>query len=318
MNMQKPGRFLPPRPVGRPIHFVAGATGNVGRHLVPELLWNGHHVRALTRKPGQAKLPPQTQLIGGDLTRIETFEQALKGVSGLHLITIGGDDYEPLRNGHAIIAAAVRAGVKRVTVLSDGRDGSVETAARSSGLEWTILQPVELMSNMLGWAHSIRTENIVRGPSGDSSRTMIHESDVASAAAQILMHGGYRNEICRLTGPEALTMHQKVAMLNAVLGRAVRYVEVSEDHTRDMMRRLGMREDVIDYVIAWDSNPPADARVPNHVFENIARRQASTLAEWLAENRSAFELSPIPVHDQDNAALEPAPAEGKRLEDKPA
>lgn len=319
MNMQKPGRFLPPRRAERPTYFIAGATGNVGRHLVPELLWNGHHVRALTRKPGQANLPPQTQLIGGDLTRIETFEQALKGVSGLHLITIGGDDYEPLRNGQAIIAAAVRAGVKRVTVLSDGRNGSVETAVRSSDLEWTILQPVELMSNMLGWAHSVRTENIVRGPSGDSSRTMIHESDVASAAAQILMHGGYRNEICRLTGPQALTMHHKVAMLNAVLGRAVRHVEVSEDHTRDMMRRLGMREDVIDYVIAWDSNPPAEARAPNHVFENIVRRPASTIAEWFAENRSAFELSSVPLHDQNNnASPDPAPAGEKRLEDKPA
>lgn len=302
MNMQRPGSFVARRPADRPVYFVAGATGNVGRHLVPELLWNGHDVRALTRKPMQANLPPRTQLVHGDLNDISTFEDALEGVTGLHLITIGGDDYKPLRNGEAILHAAVKAGVKRVTVLSDGREGSIEKAVRRSGLEWTILKPVELMSNMFGWAHSIKTENIVRGPSGGMAKTMIHESDVASAAAQILMHGGHREEVCRLSGPEALTMHQKVRKLNRVLGRQIRYVQVSEQHTRETMRRLGMREDVIDYVIEWDNNPPAEAREPNHVFENIVRRKPSTLMDWLDENSHAFEPADITLDDIQLAA----------------
>lgn len=303
MKIRKTINHLPLDGSTRQFTFlVAGATGNVGRHLVPELLWNGHQVRALTRKPEQAKLPEGTEIVKGDLTRIETFEHALRGVTGLHLITIGGDDYEPLKNGKAIVDAALRAGVERITVLSDGRQGSVEIAVQASDLEWTILQPVELMSNMLGWAQGIKTENIVRGPAGQIARTMIHESDVASAAAQILVHGGHREEICRLTGPQALTMHQKVAMLNSVLGRDIRYVEVTEQHTREMMQRLGIRQDVIDYVIEWDSNPPEEARAPNHVFENITRRPAATLGEWLAEHRSVFEMPRITPQDIQLAA----------------
>ncbi|EJN00609.1 NAD(P)H-binding protein [Phyllobacterium sp. YR531] len=302
MNMQRPRSFHAHRPSARPVYFVAGATGNVGRHLVPELIWNGHDVRALTRNPMQANLPPRTQIVHGDLNDVSSFEEALQGVTGLHLITIGGDDYEPLRNGDAILAAAISAGVKRVTVLSDGREGPIEKAVRRSGLEWTILMPVELMSNMFGWAHSIKTENAVRGPAGDIAKTMIHESDVASAAAQILMHGGHREEVCHLSGPEALTTRQKLRKLNRVLGRNIRYVEVGEQHTREMMQRLGMRNDVIDYVIEWDKNPPSEAREPNHVFENIVRRKPSTLMDWLDENSHAFEAPDITLEDIQLAA----------------
>ncbi|MFJ9258753.1 NmrA family NAD(P)-binding protein [Streptomyces bacillaris] len=39
--------------------LVAGATGNVGRHVVGRLVEAGQDVRALTRRPGAAALPPR-------------------------------------------------------------------------------------------------------------------------------------------------------------------------------------------------------------------------------------------------------------------
>ena len=40
---------------------VTGATGNVGRPLVMELVRAGAAVRAVTRRPGTADLPPGVQ-----------------------------------------------------------------------------------------------------------------------------------------------------------------------------------------------------------------------------------------------------------------
>ena len=101
------------------IILVAGATGRVGRYLVEQLHQAGHHVRALTRNP-KAQFPQGVEIVVGDLTNPSSLESALEGVTGLHLITFGGDDYAPLplQTGNEIVALAEKAGVKCVTVLT--------------------------------------------------------------------------------------------------------------------------------------------------------------------------------------------------------
>jgi uncharacterized protein YbjT (DUF2867 family) len=49
--------------------FVTGATGNVGRRVVTQLLSSGHKVRALTRNPDSARLPGEVEVLAGDLSR---------------------------------------------------------------------------------------------------------------------------------------------------------------------------------------------------------------------------------------------------------
>lgn len=57
--------------------FVAGATGYLGRHLVPELLRRGHTVRALVRTSSLAKLPDGAQPVIGDALNAKTFAQRI-------------------------------------------------------------------------------------------------------------------------------------------------------------------------------------------------------------------------------------------------
>jgi nucleoside-diphosphate-sugar epimerase len=57
---------------GKPVHsviLVTGATGNVGRHVVTQLLHTGARVRALARDPASAGLPGGVDVVRGDLSR---------------------------------------------------------------------------------------------------------------------------------------------------------------------------------------------------------------------------------------------------------
>jgi len=146
--------------------LVTGATGNVGRHLVAQLAAAGHPVRALTRDPGSARFPEGVEAVGGDLTDLASFQDALEGVTGIHLLTTIGSSNTTLPNGADIAAAAVKAGVRRATVLWNGYQGAVEEAVEASGLEWTHLQPGEFMSNARTWAEEIRSNGVVREPFG--------------------------------------------------------------------------------------------------------------------------------------------------------
>ena len=46
--------------------LVTGATGNVGRHVVEQLVAAGEKVRATTRRPEQAGLPDAVDVVVGD------------------------------------------------------------------------------------------------------------------------------------------------------------------------------------------------------------------------------------------------------------
>lgn len=57
--------------------FIAGATGYIGRHLVPELLQRGHTVRALVRRGSEKKLARGAEPILGNPLDASTFVDRL-------------------------------------------------------------------------------------------------------------------------------------------------------------------------------------------------------------------------------------------------
>jgi hypothetical protein len=64
----------------------------------------------------------------------ESLVPALNGVTGMHLITLSSEGYGPLQTGPDIVELAIKAGVRRVTVLWSGVNGPVEQAVESSSL----------------------------------------------------------------------------------------------------------------------------------------------------------------------------------------
>src|SRR5438093_12904248 len=66
--------------------LITGATGNVGRHVVAQLLRAGARVRALTRNPDSARLPGGVELARGDLSIPETLDVCWNRVGAVFLI----------------------------------------------------------------------------------------------------------------------------------------------------------------------------------------------------------------------------------------
>src|SRR5437764_1221145 len=66
--------------------LVIGATGNVGCQVVSQLVGRGAQVRALTRKPETARLPPGIEVVRGDPTAPDTLVRSLDGVQSVFLV----------------------------------------------------------------------------------------------------------------------------------------------------------------------------------------------------------------------------------------
>ncbi len=144
--------------------LVVGATGSIGRLVVEEAIRQGHAVRALVRDPAKGRrLPPEAQVVIGDVTRPDTLRGLTDGVDAI-VFTLGSDglgkigaetvDYGGVRNvldalspRAARIALMTSIGVtdrvgrhNRATEAHDWKRRS-ERLVRASGLPYTIVRP---------------------------------------------------------------------------------------------------------------------------------------------------------------------------------
>ena len=266
--------------------LVAGATGNVGRHVVAHLVDAGQKVRALSRNPLTASLPG-AEVVRGDLAEPASLASALDGVTALHLINFSGD-YEPLETGADIVALARKAGVKRVTVLRGGDKGTVEHALEASDLEWTFIQPVEFMSGVFDWAASIRDENVVKAPFAQVRSAMVHDGDIGAVIATVLTSGGHGGRTYTLTGPEALTVPGKVAAISQGLGREVSFVELTEAEARQEWKAQGLPDEVIEFFVVAHGNPPEQAYIVLPTVQELLGRPARGLVEFVEAHKDRF------------------------------
>ncbi|TMR24881.1 NAD-dependent epimerase/dehydratase family protein [Nonomuraea turkmeniaca] len=91
--------------------LVTGATGNVGSHVVRQLLEAGQKVRVITRNPSGQAFPDQVEVATGDLTQPESLTEALSGIERAFLF--------PFFQGvDGFLDVAKRAGLRHVVMLS--------------------------------------------------------------------------------------------------------------------------------------------------------------------------------------------------------
>jgi uncharacterized protein YbjT (DUF2867 family) len=99
--------------------LVTGATGFIGRRLVPALLEDGHTVRAMTRRPQEYDGPGEA--VGGDVSDPASLTDALDGVDvAVYLVhSLDSPDFEK-RDAEAARAfgkAAAAAGVRQIVYM---------------------------------------------------------------------------------------------------------------------------------------------------------------------------------------------------------
>jgi uncharacterized protein YbjT (DUF2867 family) len=274
--------------------FVLGATGKVGRALVPALLDAGAAVRALTRDPAKATIDPRAEVVQGDLGTAD-LPALFDGADRVFVLTRGAG-----REG-AIARAAARAGATHLVKLSTtgvhfGQTDPItrahaeaEQAVREAGPAWTILRPGAFMDNRFAWRETIRDENAVYVPEGDPAAALVHVRDIAAVAALALTTSGHEGATYELTGGEALTTEQQVAILADALGRPVKYVEEPQSAARErMMRKYGWPAEAVDGFFALKRESAEHEHVVFDTVERVLGRPPLTFADWAGENTAAF------------------------------
>ena len=275
---------------------VTGATGNIGRPLTQALAEAGEKVTAVSRHT--AAVPEGVRHVVADLAEPDSLEPALAGAEALFLL-LSGDLHALGANPADIIGKAAESGVRRVVLLSTlgvatrpfGRTRiemrALEDTLRGSGLEWTILRPGGFASNALWWAESVRTQQLVAAPFGDTGVPVVDPADIAAVAAASLVDDRHAGGVYELTGPEVITPRQQAADLAAALGTPVRFHELTREEAKAGMM-LSMPGELADDTLDILSSPtPAELRISPDV-EKVLGRAPRTFADWARSNVAAF------------------------------
>ena len=135
--------------------LVVGATGSIGRLVVPELLQHGITPRALVRPGSDAGFPDGVPVVHGDLTRADALGEAVDGIDAVvftHGSHGGAEQAELVDHGavrnvlDALAGRRVRISLMTaigVTKRNPGHDAKRrgERLVRASGDPYTIVRP---------------------------------------------------------------------------------------------------------------------------------------------------------------------------------
>lgn len=218
--------------------LVTGSTGRIGSQILNKLQGQVDGVRALTRSPDNAQLPPGVTPVRGDLGDVDSFRAALAGVSTLFLLAPNVPD--ELTQAMLALSTAHEAGVTGIVYLSVFKGEAyadvphfagkhtVERMIEDLNLPATVLRPAYFIQNDLAQKTPLLTMGIYGAPIGSKGVSMVDVGDIADAAAIELLrrHRAAKplgREIYDLIGPQSLTGADLASIWTEALGRPIRY-----------------------------------------------------------------------------------------------
>jgi uncharacterized protein YbjT (DUF2867 family) len=267
--------------------LVTGATGTVGRHVVDASLDRGASVRALTRRPGRARLATGVELVEGDLTDAGSLKDAAKGVDAVFLLW---PSFDPTGADRAVGVLASQA--RKIVYLSatsaehGGVWGAVEQAVERSGAARTFLRAGGFAKNTLEWAGQIRAGDVVRVPYPGAGRSLIHERDIAAVAVRALLDEGHDGQKYVLTGPSVVTTADQVRLIGEAIGRPLRAVAQPIDEARAELRETF--GDGADGALAYWASLVEHPEPVTPAVEEVTGTPARSFEEWAGDHAADF------------------------------
>lgn len=218
---------------------VTGASGFVGRHLIPQLVSAGHDVSALVHQEGHS-FGERVDVTRGDMRSAEQLRSLLDGCSALiHLapgLTQTPDLEEVIISGtDAVVKAARDAELERVVFVSClGAQAAsrfpfyvakwrAEQLVRGSGLPYVILRPSLVLGRGDGLtaplASHLQSLPLVLMPGNGSHRQQpIDVDDLVLCLMLSLERDDVLDEEISVGGPVFVTPRQLVDLLSGVVG----------------------------------------------------------------------------------------------------
>lgn len=273
--------------------IVTGATGNVGKEVVKNLLKSGEVFSALTRdvESAKEKISSAVNWIFADFDDQVSLISALQGVDKLVLITPAGESME--KNQMDIVKVANDLGVKKIVKLSGlgaGPDASIrlpkahfkiEQEIVKLGIDHNFVRPNLFMQV---FTDAVQADGNIYAPAEDAKISLTDTNDIAEIIVSAVLDKT-SEKVIEITGPEAVTYREVAKKISEVKGKPVNFVSVTPAQAKESMLGMGMSEwlvnaflELFDIYRAGHGSAVLDAPVTK-----ILGRDATTVQSYVTE-----------------------------------
>ncbi len=279
--------------------LVTGASGNVGKYVVEELLKLGEQVIAAgTSVHKLQQLFKNVECITFDFTDESTFDAALHDVDRVFLMRpphLGKpEDLYPFiskmkKKGVELVSFLSLMGVEKNTIPPHHK---IEKYIEEVGLHFAHIRPGFFMQNISG-IHSleIREKDEIFVPAGKSKTSFIDAYDIGVSAAILLHHAEkYKNTAHTITGPDALNYYEVANILSKVTGRKITYAKPSFLRYRSYyIKHRGFDKAFVNITVAlYFMTRMGTAKAVTDNFFKLTGRQPRTFEDFAYENKAVF------------------------------
>ena len=247
---------------------ITAPTGKIGSRLVPRLLAAGEKVRVIARDPSKLASisADRIEFIEGSIDDVSVLDHAFEGATAVFWLvpspTVAPSVVEHyLHFTDPAADALARHGVERVVAVSslyrglDRKTGpgravlAMDNAIERANVNYRAIWSANHMDNLLRQTAQIREGTFAMPMRSDVRAPIVATQDVAQVAAGLLLDRSWTGTGgVPALGPEDLSYDAMAAILGDVLGRTIRYNEVSEHDFLAQMTSRGASEDVAQWL----------------------------------------------------------------------
>jgi NAD(P)H dehydrogenase (quinone) len=289
-------------PSVKPRILVLGATGQVGRGVIPHLLADPSvEVVAAARSPEKAS-SLGVPVVSLDLDKPETIAPALEGIDRVFMLT--GYTIDMMRQSKDFLNIAKKAGVNYIVHLGACGDNDtrvahygwhqfIERYVEWSGFRFTHLRPEIFMQNMLGYGgESYVQKGVIRHYIGNARWSWVDIEDVSAVAAACLLDPEKHHGQTYRLGYEAATYDEIAAIFTKVIGQPFSYEAHLPDEFYRNVLAAGAEPSYMKCVFdSYAALTNGTAVKPDEIFNNlpsIIGRRPRTLADFARKYADKF------------------------------
>ena len=142
--------------------------------------------------------------------------------------------------------------------------------------------------NLFGNAAQIKQGAFTAGPAAKRI-ALIDTRDIAAAAVAALTEEDHGGRIFDLNGPELLDGYAQAAVFSKVLGRTVKYLDVTAEAFVGQLKNFGLPPWMVEAFGVAVASPEIPGDQSSATIERIVHRKPGTLEQFVKDYRASFQ-----------------------------